>query len=57
MIELTLRTNYDKVWLMARHIIWIFPYDRGSNVHVTDGMSFEVVENITEICKKLAAVN
>ena len=57
MIELTLRTNYDKVWLMARHIIWIFPYDRGSNVHVTDGMSFEVVENITEIRKKLAAVN
>lgn len=57
MIELTLRTNYDKVWVMTKHIIWIFPYDTGSTVYVTDGMSFEVVENITEIRKKLAAVN
>jgi hypothetical protein len=57
MIELTLRANYDKVWLMARHIIWLFPQDEGTNVYITDDMSFDVVENITEIRKKLAAVN
>jgi hypothetical protein len=57
MIELTLRANYDKVWLMPRHIIWLFPHDGGTNVHITDDMSFDVVENITEIRKKLAAAN
>lgn len=57
MIELTLRANYDKVWLMIKHIIWMKPYDNGTFVYVTEDNSFDVVENITEIRKKLAAVN
>jgi hypothetical protein len=56
MIELTIRSNYDKVVISNKHIIWLFPHDKGTTVHVTGDMSFEVVENITEIYKKLAKV-
>lgn len=56
MIELTLRSNYDKVIVSNKHIIWMFPHDKGTTVYITGDMSFDVIENITEINKKLAKV-
>jgi hypothetical protein len=34
----------------------MFPHDQGTTVYITGDMSFDVVENITEINKKLAKV-
>ena len=54
MIELTLRANYDKIWINSNFIIWMEPYDQGTFVYVKGNDSFDVVENITEIRKKIS---
>ena len=57
MIELTLKPNYDKIVLNPKFIIWMKPYTKqkssGTIVHTIDEMSWDVVETLTDINKKI----
>lgn len=53
MIEFTLRSSYDKIYINKDKIMWIKPTDsNGCFVYVEGNESFNVKETITEIMKK-----